>query len=134
MLTVNEIKSILENSKTIAVVGCSKNTEKAANRIPAFLQSKGYKIIPINPTADEILGEKCYKNLNEITEQVDIIDVFRPENETPKIVEEAIKLKPKLIWLQLDIENSEAEQIAINANIPIVMDHCIKIEYSRLLE
>ncbi len=128
-----EVLEIIKNAKTIAVVGCSTNPEKAAHEVPKYLQSQGYKIIPVNPRADKILGEPAKKSLKEINEPVDIVDVFRPSDETPAIVAEAVKLSPppKLIWLQLGIKNDEAKKIAKESGIPIVMDHCLMVEHKR---
>lgn len=129
-----EIIDIIKNSKTIAVVGISRNTEKASNYVPKYLQDQGFKIIPINPMASEILDEQSYPTLKAIPNKIDIIQIFRPSDETPFIVQEAVKLKPKLIWLQLSIKNDEAKAIAKKNNIPIVMDRCLKVEYMRLKE
>ncbi|MCG3253776.1 MAG: CoA-binding protein, partial [Candidatus Heimdallarchaeota archaeon] len=92
----------------------------------------GYTIIPVNPLAETILEEKVYSRLSEIPVQVDIVDIFRPSEDTPKIVEEAVKLKPELIWLQLGIVNEKAKEIAEKNGIPYVMDKCLKIEHMRL--
>jgi len=127
-----EIVKILEKCKTIAVVGASRNPGKAAHSIPKYLKEHGYTIIPVNPKAETILEEKVYSSLSEIPIQVDIVDVFRPSEDTPKVVEEAIKLKPKLIWLQLGIVNEKAKEIAEKHGIPFVMDKCMKIEHMRL--
>lgn len=127
-----EIVKILEKSKVIAVVGASRNPSKAAHTIPKYLKEHGYTIIPVNPMAETILEEKVYPSLDKIPVQVDIVDVFRPSEETPKVVEEAVKLKPKLIWLQLGIINEKAKEIAEKNGIPIVMDKCMKIEHMRL--
>jgi predicted CoA-binding protein len=134
MLTDKELKEILKSSKTIAVVGCSRDPEKDAYKVPKYLKEKGYKIIPVNPFAEEILGEKVYKNLSEIKEAVDIVDIFRPSEECLEIVKEAIKLKPKAIWMQLGIENKEAEKLAKENKIKVVMNKCIMREHQRLFE
>ena len=126
------IIKILEKSKTIAVVGASRNPSKAGHSIPKYLKEHGYTIIPVNPKAETILEEKVYPNLAEIPVQVDIVDIFRPSEETSKVVEEAVKLKPKLIWLQLGIVNDKAKEIAEKHGIPFVMDKCMKIEHMRL--
>ncbi|MFW9924241.1 MAG: CoA-binding protein [Candidatus Thorarchaeota archaeon] len=128
-----DIAKILLESKTIAIVGASRDPEKAAHNVPKYLQTKGYKIIPVNPSANEILGEKAYHSLSEITEPVDIIDIFRPSEYTPEIIKEAVKLKPKLIWMQLGISNEEAKMIAKNHGIKIVMNKCMKIEHLDLI-
>lgn len=127
-----EIIKILEKSKTIAVVGASRNPSKAAHSIPKYLKEHGYTIIPVNPKAETILEEKVYPSLAEIPVQVDIVDIFRPSEDTPKVVEEAVKLKPKLIWLQLGIVNDKAKEIAEKHGIAFVMDKCMKIEHMRL--
>jgi predicted CoA-binding protein len=131
MLSDKELKEILRSSKTIAVVGCLRDPEKDAYKVPKYLKEKGYKIIPINPFAEEILGEKVYKNLSEIKEEVDIVDIFRPSEECLEIVKEAIKLKPKVIWMQLGIENKEAEKLAKENKIKVVMNKCIMREHQR---
>src|SRR3989344_8011868 len=107
-----DILKILKESKTIAVVGCSSNPEKAANRIPKYMQEHGYKIIPVNPNSENILNEKTCKSLSEIKENVDIVDIFRPGEECLEVVKEAVKLKPKAIWMQLGIINEEAKKLA----------------------
>ena len=132
MLITPEIVKILEKSKIIAVVGASRNPSKAAHSIPKYLKEHGYTIIPVNPLAETILEEKVYSRLSEIPVQVDIVDIFRPSEDTPKIVEEAVKLKPELIWLQLGIVNEKAKEIAEKNGIPFVMDKCLKIEHMRL--
>jgi len=127
-----KIIKILEKSKTIAVVGASRNPSKAAHSIPKYLKEHGYTIILVNPKAETILEEKVYPSLAKIPVQVDIVDIFRPSEDTPKVVEEAVKLKPKLIWLQLGIINDKAKEIAEKHGIPFVMDKCMKIEHLRL--
>lgn len=118
--------------KNIAVVGMSKNPEKAAHYVPKYLADKGYNIIPVNPTTDEILGRKCYHEINEVNELIDIVDVFRPSDQVMPIVEEAIKKKPKVIWLQEGIHNKEAEELARNAGIEVVFNRCMLAEHERL--
>lgn len=118
--------------KNIAVVGMSKNPEKAAHYVPKYLADKGYNIIPVNPTTDEILGRKCYHEINEVNESIDIVDVFRPSDQVMPIVEEAIKKKPKVIWLQEGIHNKEAEELARNAGIEVVFNRCMLAEHERL--
>jgi len=127
-----EIIEILKKSKKIAIVGASRNPGKAAHLIPKYLKEQGYTIIPVNPEAETILGEKVYSKLSEVPRPVDIVDVFRPSEVTPEIVAEAVKIKPKLIWLQLGISNEKAKQIADEHKIPIIMDKCIKIEHMKL--
>jgi predicted CoA-binding protein len=127
-----EIIDIIKTSKTIAVVGISRNPEKAAHLVPKYLQSQGYKIVPVNPVADEILGEKAYPSLDAIPFEIDIIDIFRPSDQTPAIVEVAVKIKPKLIWLQLGITNEKSKKIAIKHGILYVEGKCLKVEHMRI--
>lgn len=134
MAIPKDIEDIILRSKKIVVVGVSRDSEKASHLVPKYLQEQGFKIIPVNPYADEILGEKAYSSLQEITEEIDIIDIFRPSEYTPGIVKEAVKLKPKLIWLQLGIYNQEAKEIAARNNIPFVMNKCMRVEYSIIKE
>ena len=118
--------------KNIAVVGMSKNPEKAAHYVPKYLSEKGYNIIPVNPTTDEILGKKCYSQLSDVQEHVDIVDVFRPSEQIMPVINEAIKLRPKVIWLQEGIHNVEAESIAQKAGIEVIFNRCMLAEHQRL--
>ncbi|MGH9999554.1 MAG: CoA-binding protein [Nitrosopumilaceae archaeon] len=118
--------------KNIAVIGMSKNPEKAAHYVPKYLADRGYNIIPVNPTTDEIMGKKCYHEVNEVNESIDIVDVFRPSDRVMPVVEEAIKKKPKVIWLQEGIHNQEAEELARNAGIEVVFNRCMLAEHQRL--
>jgi predicted CoA-binding protein len=136
-LSEEEIKSILTNYKTVAVVGLSRNPAKDSHRVAKYLQSAGYRVIPVNPFADEILGEKSYKNLLNVPETIEIVDIFRPSEDVPPIVEEAIRLKnkigtPKVVWMQLGIVNKKAAKRAREAGLTVVMDQCIMVE-DRLL-
>lgn len=118
--------------KNIAVVGMSKNPDKAAHYVPKYLHEQGYDIVPVNPTATEILGKKCYSNLLDIPITIDIVDVFRPSEEVRPVIEEAIKLKPKVIWLQEGIHNQEAEDLARQVGIDVVFNRCMLAEHQRL--
>jgi hypothetical protein len=118
--------------KNIVVVGMSKNPEKAAYYVPKYLADKGYDIIPVNPTTDEILGRKCYHDISEVNEPIDIVDVFRPSDQVMPVVEEAIRKKPKVIWLQEGIHNQEAEELARKAGIEVVFNRCMLEEHERL--
>lgn len=126
-----QIKKIYE-LKNIAVVGMSKNPEKAAHYVPKYLAEQGYNIIPVNPTTSEILEKKCYPNLLDIPVQIDIVDVFRPSDQVKPVIEEAIKMKPKVIWLQEGIHDPEAESIAKKAGIDVVFNRCMLAEHQRL--
>lgn len=103
-------ENLLLSAKTVAVVGLSRDPEKESHSVAKYLQAHGYKIFPVNLAADEILGEKGFRSLSEINLPVDVVDVFRPSEECGQIVKEAVKLKPKLVWLQLGIENEAAKK------------------------
>ena len=118
--------------KNIAVVGMSKNPDKAAHYVPKYLDKKGYNIIPVNPTATEILGRKCYSSLLDIPIKIDIVDVFRPSDQVQPVIDEAIKIKPKIIWLQEGIHNEKAEEVAKKAGIDVVFNRCMLAEHQRL--
>jgi len=128
-----ELMKVLKESKTIAVVGCSRDPEKEAHRIPKYLKEHGYRIIPVNPFADKILGERVYKRLSDIKEPVDVIDVFRPSEECLDVVKDAIKIRPKAIWMQLGIKNKEAAELAKENGIKVVMDRCMMVEHRRMI-
>ena len=139
----NEIKNILRNSKTIAMIGVSsekkgedrKNLKrKPANVVMKYMQDFGYKVYPINPFAEgEIInGETVIGSLDKISDEIDIVDVFRPSNEAEGIANETVKKKSKVLWLQYGIHNDEAEKIANEENISFVSNKCIKQEYQRL--
>ena len=128
------IADLLKSSKTIAVVGMSANPEKEAHTVPKFLMERGYHIIPVNPTATEILGLKVHKAITDVTEHVDIVNVFRPGPECDKVAEAAVKIKPKAVWLQLGITNPRAKEIAHAARIQYVEDRCLRIEYKRVFD
>ncbi len=129
--TDDEIRQIL-SLKNVAVVGMSRHPEKAAHFVPKYLTEQGYNIIPINPTADKILDRRCYSSVTEIDQPIDIVDVFRPSDQVLPFVEEAIKMKPKIIWLQEGIHNSEAEELARNQGIKVVFNRCMLAEHKRL--
>ena len=129
--TDDEIKKIL-SLKQVAVVGMSKNQNKAAHYVPKYLSDNGYDIIPINPTADTILGKRCYETVSDIDGHIDIVDVFRPSDQVLPVVIEAIKKKPKVIWLQEGIHNPEAEDLARKAGIQVVYNRCMLAEHQRL--
>ena len=134
MVSDSEFSEILKISKTIVVIGCSANQEKAAYRIPKYMQNEGYTIIPINPKADEILGEKVYRSIDDVVEPIDIVDIFRPGPECDAFVEAALKKNPKLIFLQLRISNVRAKQLAYDAKTPYIENKCLMVEHKRLLK
>lgn len=124
---------ILTEAKTIAVVGASKNPEKDAHKIPKYLQEQGYRIIPVNPTADVILGERAYKSLSDVKEPYDIVDIFRPSEDVPPIVDEAIRGPAKVIWMQLGITNDVAAKKAERAGKIVVQNACMMIAHRKLV-
>ncbi|MTI81327.1 MAG: CoA-binding protein [Firmicutes bacterium] len=128
-----QIKELLQKANTVAVVGLSDKPERDSHKVAKYLQGKGYKIIPVNPKYDSVLGEKCYKKVSEIPEQVDIVDVFRRSIDTPPVVDDAISIKPAAIWLQLGIVNEDAANTAQQNNLMIIMDRCIKVDHAKLL-
>lgn len=129
-----DIKSILEKSKAVAVVGLSLKEERDSHRVARYLQSQGYRIIPVNPNADEILGERSYPDLASIPEPVDLVDIFRRSEAVPEIVEEAIKVGAKTVWMQEGVIHEEAAARARQAGLQVVMDRCMMVEHRRHLE
>ncbi|CAM3723310.1 CoA-binding protein [Cohnella lubricantis] len=128
-----QIKEMLLNADTIAVVGLSDDPSKTSHMVSAAMQQKGYRIIPVNPNADIVLGEKSYASLRDIPEPVDIVNVFRRPEHTPPIAADAAAIGAKVLWLQLGIANAEAARIAQEGGLTVVMDRCIKVEDSILL-
>ncbi len=126
---MDTISEMLKNSKTIAVVGLSDNRMRAAYGVAQYMQSQGYKIIPVNPSVTEALGEKAYPSLLDVPEKIDIVDVFRRSDAVPEIVEQAIQLKVPALWLQEGVIHEEAAQKARAAGIEVVMDKCILKEH-----
>lgn len=119
---------------TIAVVGCSSNPRKDAHRIPRYLLERGYEIVPVNPTAEEIFGRRAYDSLSEVDVEIDLVHVFRPSEEVAGIVEEAIAREDvRAIWTQLGIRDSEAARKAEEADLTVVQDRCMKVEHRRLM-
>jgi predicted CoA-binding protein len=129
-----DVKSILEESKTVAVVGLSPREERDSHRVAKYLQSQGYCIIPVNPKADEILGERSYPDLASIPEPIDVVDVFRRSEAVPEIVEEAIKVGAKAVWMQEGVIHEEAAARARGAGLQVVMDRCMMVEHRRHFE
>lgn len=131
--TDNELRDIL-GLKTIAVVGCSSTPGKDAHEIPKYLHERGYEIIPVNPNADEIFGTPAYDSLRDVTEHVDIVDVFRPSEEVAGIVDQVLERDDvNAIWLQLGIHDDDAIAKAEHAGLRVVQDRCMKPEHPRLL-
>jgi uncharacterized protein len=128
-----EIKEILENSKTIAVVGLSDKPERDSYEVAKYLKDHGYTIIPVNPAKTEILGEKSYSDLSSIPSRVDIVDIFRNIEAVPGIVDEAIKIKAKVVWMQLGLAHNESARKARDAGLVAVQSKCLKTEHARML-
>ena len=142
MTVDEEIRHVLEKHRTIAVVGLSRDPSKDSYRVAIYLKEQGYRIIPINPSGDEILGEKSYKALldlpEELQRQVEIVDIFRPASDVPPIVDQTIEMKkrhgtPQVVWMQLGIVDEEAAKKARDAGLTVVMDRCMMVEHKRLL-
>jgi len=138
-----EIRGILEKHKTVAVVGVSRDPAKDSYKVAEYLQSRGYRIIPINPFADEVLGKRCYKSLLDVPEDIkktiEIVEIFRPAQDVPPIVEQAIQLRrkygvPRVIWMQLGIVNREAAEQAKGEGLTVVMDRCMMMERKHMEE
>lgn len=123
------IREILEKAGNIAVVGLSDKPERTSHMVAAAMQSRGYRIIPVNPNAKgDILGEKCYPSLKDIPEPVDIVNVFRRSEDTPPIAREAVEIGARVLWLQQGIISEEAAAIASAGGLEVIMDRCIKVE------
>jgi predicted CoA-binding protein len=140
-LSHTDVKEILARYKVVAVVGLSKDPSKASYQVAEYLKQHGFHIVPVNPTADEILGEKSYKSLLEIPVEIqktlEIVDIFRPSADAPPIVEQAVQLKrlygvPYVVWMQLGIINEQAAELARKAGLTVVMDRCMMQEHKRL--
>jgi predicted CoA-binding protein len=129
---MDELREIYEDTKTIAVVGASEDPRKPSHSIPGYLQQEGFRIIPVNPKGGEILGEKVFVSLQEIEEPIDVVDVFRPSEETPDIARSAARAGAKVLWLQEGIESEEAERIASQAGLKVVMNRCMGATHRQL--
>ena len=131
---MSEIKDILSNNKTIAMIGVSKDPKKPSTIVMKCMQKYGYRVIPVNPSAkgEKILGEEVFGKLNEIKTRIDIVDVFRPSIEAIEIAKETVKIKAKVLWLQLGITSDEAKKIVEANNIEYVDNKCTKMEYQKI--
>jgi predicted CoA-binding protein len=127
------MKDILLSSKTIASVGLSSNPGKESYGIVQYLKSQGYRVIPVNPTVEEILGEKSYPDLESVPEKIDVVQVFRKPEDVPPVVESAIKVGAKTVWMQEGIVNQEAAEAAREAGLQVVMDACMRATHRRLI-
>ena len=127
------IREILKNSTTIAVVGLSPRPERESYKVAQYLQEAGYKMIPVNPKADQILGEKAFPDLASVPGAIDVVDIFRKPEHVPAVVDEAIKIGAKTVWMQMGVGHEEAAQKAADAGLNVVMDRCMLREHKRLL-
>ena len=128
-----EVKAILEKNRIVAVIGLSPKAERDSHQVARYLQKQGYRIVPVNPGQKEILGEASYPNLKAIPFAVDVVNIFRRSEAVPPVVEDAIAVGAKAVWMQLGITHNEAAQKARNAGLKVVMNKCIKIEHMNLV-
>ncbi len=126
------IADIIKNYRVVAVVGLSSDPARPSYQVAEYLQAHGYRIIPVNPGCQEILGEKCYSSLKEIPFPVEVVDIFRKVAAIPAIVEEAIQIGAKAVWMQLELVEPESAQKAREAGLQVVMDRCLKVEHARM--
>ena len=132
MSDIRTLRRVLQNHRTIAVVGLSADWFRPSYFAAKYMQEHGYRIIPVNPKYTEILGETCYPSLKDIPHPIDIVDVFRKPADTPSIAQEAVDIGAKVFWLQLGVINEDAQAIAQQAGLTVVVDRCVKIEHARL--
>jgi uncharacterized protein len=129
---MDDIVTVLTEYETWAVVGCSPDPWRDSHRIAKLLQSRGHRVIPVNPQCDEILGERCYASLEDIPEPVDVVDIFRRSSEAGAHVDEAIEIGARVVWLQLDVIDEAAAERARAAGLRVVMDRCPAIELPKM--
>jgi predicted CoA-binding protein len=127
------LRRILSTFRRVAVVGFSKNPEKEAHRVPKYLMHNGYDVVPVNPTAEEILGLRAYATLRNVPPPVEIVDIFRPSEDVPAIVEDAVAVGAKVVWMQSGIRHEEAARVAREAGLDVVQDRCMRTEHLRLV-
>jgi len=132
MTDVQTLRRILAENKTIAVVGLSANESRPSFFAAKYMLDHGYRIIPVNPRYEEVLGQTCYPDLESIPQQVDIVDVFQRPDRVMPISQSAVDMNAKVLWMQLGVVNEEAAQLAGSAGLEVVMNRCVKIEYARL--
>ena len=131
--SLQQIRTILQNNSIIAVVGLSPKLERPSNQVARYMLSEGYRIIPVNPGQNQILGEKCYPDLGSVPERIDIVNIFRRSEHVLPVVEDAIAKKAKVIWMQEGIVNEPAARLAEGHGLTVIMDRCIKIDHQQLL-
>lgn len=125
-------EAILKGSQTVAVVGLSANPERPSHRVATYLKENGYKVFPVNPNEKEILGEISYPDLASIPKRVDVVDIFRRAEDVPPIVQEAISIGAKVVWMQEGVVNEEAAATARQAGLKVVMDRCMRKELLKM--
>ena len=128
-----EILRILHEARTVAVVGLSPNELRASNFVGFYLKRHGYRVVPVNPTAQEVLGEACYPSLADVPFPIDVVDVFRTPEAVPGIAAEAVEVGAKALWLQFGVISVEGAEIARRGGLAVVMDRCLKVEHARYL-
>lgn len=129
---IGTLRRILRDNRTIAVVGLSANWYRPSYFAAKYMQEHGYRVIPVNPMYEEVLGEKCYKSLRDIPHEVDMVDCFRKSEEIPALADDAIAIGAKVLWMQLGVHNAAARAKAEAAGLEVVENHCVKIEHARL--
>ena len=129
---MDTVQDILEKSKVVAVVGLSPKPHRDSHEVARYMQDNGYRIIPVYPRADSILGEKVYPDLKSIPEKVDVVDIFRKSQDVPPVVDEAIEIGAKAVWMQLGIVHEGAAAKAREAGLGVVMDRCMLVEHRNL--
>ena len=129
---MDEIEKIIMESKSIAVVGMSNKLGRPSLTVASYLKGQGYRIIPVNPAIQDVNGEKCYPDVTSIPEKVDVVDIFRKPEDVPPVVEEAIRIGAKAIWMQEGIINEDAARKAKEAGLIVVMDKCMLKEHARM--
>lgn len=130
---VSGIRRILLQSRIIAVIGLSGNWYRPSFFAAKYMQDHGYRIVPVNPSYEEVLGQKCYPTLRDIPHKVDIVDCFRKSGEIPPIARDAVEIGAKVLWMQLGIRNDQAAKIALDGGLDVVINRCVKIEHARIL-
>ena len=129
---ITKLRRILGNCRTLAVVGLSANWYRPSYFAAKYMQEHGYRVIPVNPMYEEVLGERCYKSLRDIPDKVDVVDCFRKSEEIPSLADDAIAIGAKVLWMQLGVQNAAAREKAEKAGLEVVENRCVKIEHARL--
>ena len=132
MADIQTLRRIMKENRTIAIVGLSAQWHRPSNFAAKYMIDHGYTVIPVNPQYEEVLGQKCYKSLRDIPGPVDMVDCFRKAEDIPPIVDDAIAIGAKVLWMQLGVVNEAAAEKALAAGLEVVMDRCVKIEHGRL--